>query len=161
MTSFLSAITQRKKTPEQLVASAKQSLTAFFGGDLTAEENLVKRLAQIKLILYGDGDHPEVDEAKALEVGRSVQTEGLIALIVEHLEAMPFEARKDAALIFNNLMRKNMADFADYVLRSFAAVVGKIVAGYEHPDCALNCGSMLRECVRHDALAEAILHSGA
>ena len=72
---------------------------------------------------------------------------------------MPFEARKDAALIFNNLMRKNIANFADYVLEGFAVVVGKIIHGYEHSDCALNCGSMLRECVRHDALAEAILNS--
>jgi hypothetical protein len=74
MTSFLSAITQRKKTPEQLVGAAKQSLSSYLKGDSTAEETLGKRLAQIKLILYGDGDHPEVDEAKALEVGKSVQS---------------------------------------------------------------------------------------
>jgi hypothetical protein len=74
MTSFLSAITQRKKTPEQLVVSAKLSVNAYLDGDNTAEENLGKRLAQIKLILYGDGDHPEVDEEKALEVGKSVQS---------------------------------------------------------------------------------------
>ena len=157
--SFLSAITRKNKTPEQLVVSAKQSLIAYFGGDTTAEENLGKRLAQIKLILYGDGDHPEVDEGKALEVGKTVQSEGLIALIIENIENMPFEARKDAALIFNNLMRKNIANFADYVLDGFTVIVSKIINGYEHPDCALNCGSMLRECVRHDALAEAILKS--
>ena len=74
MTSFMSTITQRKRTPEQLVVSAKVSLNAYLDGDNTAEENLGKRLAQIKLILYGDGDHPEVDEEKALEVARSVQS---------------------------------------------------------------------------------------
>ena len=74
MASFLSAITQRKKTPEQLVASAKLSVNSYLDGDNTAEENLGKRLAQIKLILYGDGDHLEVDEEKALEVGRSIQS---------------------------------------------------------------------------------------
>ena len=73
MASFLSAITQRKKTPEQLVTSAKLSVNLYLDGDNTAEENLGKRLAQIKLILYGDGDHLEVDEEKALEVGRSIQ----------------------------------------------------------------------------------------
>jgi calcium binding protein 39 len=83
----------------------------------------------------------------------------LITLIVENIENMPFEARKDAALIFNNLMRKNIANFADYVLEGFTVVVSKLIHGYEHSDCALNCGSMLRECVRHDALAEAILNS--
>ena len=70
----MSTITQRKRTPEQLVVSAKVSLNAYLDGDNTAEENLGKRLAQIKLILYGDGDHPEVDEEKALEVARSVQS---------------------------------------------------------------------------------------
>lgn len=74
MASFLSAITQRKKTPEQLVSSAKLSVNSYLDGDNTAEENLGKRLAQIKLILYGDGDHLEVDEEKALEVGRSIQS---------------------------------------------------------------------------------------
>ena len=74
MASFLSTITQRKKTPEQLVASAKLSVNSYLDGDNTAEENLGKRLAQIKLILYGDGDHLEVDEEKALEVGRSIQS---------------------------------------------------------------------------------------
>ncbi len=83
----------------------------------------------------------------------------MITLIVENIENMPFEARKDAALIFNNLMRKNIANFADYVLEGFTVVVSKLIHGYEHSDCALNCGSMLRECVRHDALAEAILNS--
>ena len=74
MASFLSAITQRKKTPEQLVTSAKLSVNLYLDGDNTAEENLGKRIAQIKLILYGDGDHLEVDEEKALEVGRSIQS---------------------------------------------------------------------------------------
>ena len=83
MTSFLSAITQRKKTPEQLVVSAKLSVNAYLDGDNTAEENLGKRLAQIKLILYGDGDHPEVDEEKALEVGKSVQSVRVGAYMIE------------------------------------------------------------------------------
>ena len=86
MTSFMSTITQRKRTPEQLVVSAKVSLNAYLDGDNTAEENLGKRLAQIKLILYGDGDHPEVDEEKALEVARSVQSVSLsFYFIIFHL----------------------------------------------------------------------------
>lgn len=72
MTSFLSEIT-RKKNPEQLVISSKISVRSFLDGDSTAEETLSKRLAQIKLILYGDGEHLIVDEEKALEVGKSVQ----------------------------------------------------------------------------------------
>ena len=30
---------------------------------------------------------------------------------------------------------------------------------YEHQEVALNCGTMLRECVRYEALAKILLHS--
>ena len=30
---------------------------------------------------------------------------------------------------------------------------------YENPEIALNCGAMLRECIRHETLARTILYS--
>jgi calcium binding protein 39 len=84
--------------------------------------------------------------------------EGLIVLLVENIESIPFEARKDSALIFNNLMRKNIANFSSYMLENFD-IVKRLIEGYEQPDAALNCGSMIRECIRHNALASAILNS--
>ncbi len=33
------------------------------------------------------------------------------------------------------------------------------VLGYEHQEIALTCGSMLRECVKFEALAKILLHS--
>ena len=82
----------------------------------------------------------------------------MIALIVENIESIPFEARKDSALIFNNLMRKNIANFAGYVSDNFD-IVKRLIEGYEQPDAALNCGSMIRECIRHSNLATSILNS--
>lgn len=38
-------------------------------------------------------------------------------------------------------------------------MVLKLMDGYLVPDIALSCGSMLRECARHDELAIAMLHS--
>jgi calcium binding protein 39 len=86
------------------------------------------------------------------------EQERLIILIVENIESIPFEARKDSALIFNNLMRKNIANFASYMLENFD-IVKRLIEGYEQPDAALNCGSMIRECIRHNSLASAILSS--
>ena len=77
---------------------------------------------------------------------------------MENIESIPFEARKDSALIFNNLMRKNIANFAQYMLENFD-IVKRLIEGYEQPDAALNCGSMIRECIRHNSLASAILNS--
>lgn len=34
-----------------------------------------------------------------------------------------------------------------------------LLCRYENPEVALNCGMMLRECVRHEPLAKIILHS--
>lgn len=79
-------------------------------------------------------------------------------MLVENIESIPFEARKDSALIFNNLMRKNIANFSSYMLENFD-IVKRLIEGYEQPDAALNCGSMIRECIRHNALASAILNS--
>ena len=33
------------------------------------------------------------------------------------------------------------------------------ILGYEHQEVALNCGTMLRECIRFEALAKIVLHS--
>lgn len=60
------------------------------------------------------------------------------------LSALPFEARKHFAQVFNNLMRRDLAGFVGYVERN-PEILSKLVAGYENPDIALNCGTMLRE----------------
>lgn len=35
----------------------------------------------------------------------------------------------------------------------------RFVARYEHQEIALNCGTMLRECARYEALAKIMLYS--
>jgi calcium binding protein 39 len=78
--------------------------------------------------------------------------------LINKIEVLPFEARKDTAHIFNNLIRKNLENFADYVSENFE-IVTKLVQGYSNPDAALSCGSMLRECIRYDDLAVKLLNS--
>lgn len=114
----------------------------------------------MKTILYGDNtEKVDVDEEKAVELSKHIQSEGLMAQLITHLKIIPFEARKDAALIFNNLIRKNLSDFATHVNDNYDVIVRQLVSGYEHPDIALNCGSMVRECIRHDHIARRLLHS--
>lgn len=87
MTSFLNSITKRKKTPEQLVVSASQSLISICDPEVSIEvktsvdEILRKRLGQMKMILYGDGKVTEVDENKASELSRHI-----ITVIVQKLK---------------------------------------------------------------------------
>jgi calcium binding protein 39 len=166
MSSFITSITKRKKTPDKLVRICLQLLTEPCAegpsGDAADPEkevqSLCKRLSQLKGILYGTGDRAEVEEEKARELSTSVQSSGLMIILVDKLSSIPFEARKDAAAIFNNLMHKDTMAFSAYVLQHFPTVL-TLIDGYRVPEIALGCGSMVRECVRHDDLARAILSS--
>ena len=48
--------------------------------------------------------------------------------LINNIEVLPFEARKDAAHVFNNLIRKNLSNFAHYVLENFE-IVTKLIEG--------------------------------
>ena len=120
-------------------------------------EMLPRHLSQMKVVLYGNSEEPLVDEAKAQELARA--SASLIKQLVAHLDKLPFEARKDVALIFNNVIRKPGVDFSEYVFENFNPIVTDLVQGYKNPDIALSCGSMLRECIRHENLARLLLNS--
>jgi len=160
----------RKTTPEQLVRLAQRDLSDLVEAQMHAAppimisppdkaDDLCKKLSQLKSILYGltgDGDKTEVDEERAAEVSRRLQEQGLVLQLVDKLELIPFEARKDTAQIFNNLAHKNVANFVGYISEHFE-VVQKIARGYASPDIALSCGSMLRECMRYEDLTRQFL----
>jgi hypothetical protein len=85
MSSFITSITKgRKKTPEQLVRLALRDLfditesqdpavVELKSGAASPQEDLCKRLSQLKVLLYGDGERSEVDEDKVVEVSRRIQ----------------------------------------------------------------------------------------
>mmetsp|Transcript_26319 Transcript_26319/g.43937 ORF Transcript_26319/g.43937 Transcript_26319/m.43937 type:complete len:555 (-) Transcript_26319:75-1739(-) len=173
MTSFLNNIGKRKKSPDQLVASSRQAMECIIGaGDGAVNsgndnntaammETLGKNLIDIKNILYGhiDSSVTEIDEEKIQEISRCMQSEGLLLLLINNLDEISFEARKDTALIFNNLIRKDVSDFVSYVAQNATSIVDTLVKGYGSIESALSYGSMLRECIRHEPLTYHILYS--
>lgn len=68
----------------------------------------------------------------------------LIPHLVADLSTLPFEARKHFAQVFNNLIRRDLAGFVEYI-NKHPQILSSMVCGYENPDVALNCGTMLRE----------------
>ena len=91
MASFITSITGRKKTPEKLVRLSLRCVgeiiahtsrhadpaTATAADQKQFEENqdeLCKRLSQMKAILYGSGDKLEIDEDRAKELAVSIQS---------------------------------------------------------------------------------------
>lgn len=73
-----------------------------------------------------------------------------------YIFSVDYQARKDTAQIFNNLIHKNICNFAGYVEAHFSMVL-ELMGYYTIPDVALTCGTMLRECIRYDDLARAAL----
>jgi len=72
-----------------------------------------------------------------------------------------FEGKKDAVQVFNNLLRRQIGTrtpTVEYICTK-PEIVFTLCRGYEHQEIALNCGAMLRECVRYEALAKILLQS--
>ncbi|XP_039601927.1 calcium-binding protein 39-like, partial [Polypterus senegalus] len=71
------------------------------------------------------------------------------------------QGKKDVCQIFNNILRRQIGTRSPTVeyICSHQQILFKLLKGYETPQVALNCGIMLRECIRHEPLAKIILHS--
>lgn len=85
----------------------------------------------------------------------------LLLLLIESLQKIDFEGKKDVALIFNNILRRQIGQrfpTVEYILVK-PQILFILIGGYEKQDIALNCGGMLRECARHESLAKVILYS--
>ena len=65
------------------------------------------------------------------------------------------------AQVFNNVLRRQIgtrSPTVEYIITK-AEILFTLMAGYEHQEIALNCGTMLRECARYEALAKIMLNS--
>lgn len=165
MTSFLNSIPKRKKSPDQLILSSKQALQTIIDSSackedekIAAMENLTKYLVDIKVVLCGSAECMELDEEKVLEASKYIQSEGLMKLLISNIDVIPFETRKDTALIYSNLVRKNVNGFAQYLFDN-VDILQSLLQGYLSTESALSCGSMLRESLRHESLARYVLFS--
>jgi len=125
-------------------------------------------------------ESPPVAEIVAL-LAQEVYSNDLLQLLVIHISKLDFEvcianthtnfrpanqtretqAKKDVAQIFNNLLRRQIGTRSPTVeyLGAREQILFDLLKGYDNPDVALNCGMILRECIRHESLAKLLLHS--
>jgi hypothetical protein len=114
-------------SPHGSVLSHSASLGQTAAEDGTVMERLAKRLAQMKLVLYGDGEK-EVDKDKCVDLAENIIKEGLMPLLLDRFTNLPFEARKDAAQIFNNIARHNHGGFADpYIADQHFSIMEQLI----------------------------------
>jgi calcium binding protein 39 len=124
-----------------------------------ASEECNKYLSILKSIaIDSNGD----TNAEALaQLAQEAYSCGLLELLVTNLGRFDFEARKDVVVIFNALVRRQIGTRTPTVeyLCSHDAIMLQLLKGYERQELALNYGMMLRECLRHEALAQLLLNA--
>lgn len=154
-----------KKSPAELVRALSEALAIISKEQQgkkseKALEDIGKYLAAMKGILYGTGEQEPQTELVA-QLAQEFYTNNLIQDLLDNLSKMDFEAKKDVAQIFNNILRRQIGirtPTVEYICTK-PEILTKLVKGYENSDIALNCGVMLRECVRYESLAKYILDS--
>ncbi|KAJ1510187.1 hypothetical protein HMI54_014743 [Coelomomyces lativittatus] len=153
---------QKSKSPPEIVKAIREAVLRIEQEKKPNEklaEEISKYLTQIKSILSGDGDvqpSPEVISALAQEV----YSQDLLSLLLSNFQNFEFEAKKDVVFIVNTLLRRQMGSRQPTVeyFASRESVLISLFKGYESSDLALNCGMILRECARYQALCKILLY---
>uniref|UniRef100_A0A3Q2CTU9 Calcium binding protein 39 n=1 Tax=Cyprinodon variegatus TaxID=28743 RepID=A0A3Q2CTU9_CYPVA len=151
------------KSPADIVKNLKDSMTVLEKHDISdkkAAEEVSKSLVAMKEILYGTNEKEPQTEAVA-QLAQELYNSGLLSTLIADLQLIDFEGKKDVAQIFNNILRRQIGTRTPTVeyLCTQQNILFMLLKGYESPDIALNCGIMLRECIRHEPLAKITLWS--
>ncbi|KAI7801220.1 putative calcium-binding protein 39-like, partial [Triplophysa rosa] len=154
------------KGPVDIVKNLKDNITVLEKRDISdkkaekASEEVSKCLLAMKDILYGTNEKEPQTEAVA-QLAQELYNSGLLSILVADLQLIDFEGKKDVAQIFNNILRRQIGTRTPTVeyMCTQQNILFMLLRGYESPDIALNCGIMLRECIRHEPLAKITLCS--
>ncbi|KAG0234742.1 mo25 protein [Actinomortierella wolfii] len=151
----------KPKTPYELTRNLKDAIHRLDGPDnRKATEDISKILVSYKSILYGDGESDPVPETVA-QLAQEVYSNNILQLLVDNIAKFEFEAKKDVAQIFNNLLRRHIGSRSPTIeyLCTRDQILFTLIRGYENQEIALNCGMILRECLRHEVLTRIVINS--
>mmetsp|Transcript_34217 Transcript_34217/g.89780 ORF Transcript_34217/g.89780 Transcript_34217/m.89780 type:complete len:332 (-) Transcript_34217:91-1086(-) len=150
--------TAKAKSPEDLVVKTVAALHKAEGADKAKMQQLATFLLVIKNVLYGSAGAP-ANPDHLTQVATAAFKNNLILLMIENLEYVDFESKKDVVQIFNKLLRREVGPrnpTVDHIAKN-KNIIRLLVEGYDKPQVhALSCGLMLRECIKKDELARLI-----
>lgn len=154
-----------KKSPAEVAKSLRDALSALEkepSGKKADKvlEDVFKQLVAMKNILHGTGDQEPQTELVA-QLAQEFYNSVLFQRLLSNLHKLDFESKKDVAQIFNNILRRQIgtrSPTVEYISANREDILFALVRGYETSEIALNCGVMLRECIRHELLAKEILN---
>lgn len=119
-----------------------------------------KTLHSLKTVLYGDSENEPVPEMVA-QLAQELYNHEVLPALIGNLSKLEFESRKDVVQIFNSILRRQIGTrfpTVDYIMANNSCIF-TLIHGYQNQEISLNCGMMLRECIKHEAIAKMILLS--
>ena len=148
------------------VALSKALLALGSEEDEAAGERLVAdiraRVSLIRTLIFGDPDKgaggDELSPAAVEELARAAEGCEVLPLMLAQFKGVDFETRKGISQVFCYLVRNDVASFATGYLPKHTSLLYVLADGYNSPDLALHCGTLLRDCCRVPALHEALLY---
>ncbi|PUZ41016.1 hypothetical protein GQ55_9G469400 [Panicum hallii var. hallii] len=160
---FRMASRLRPSTPEEVVRSIKDSFLALnTRTHAKALEEVEKNIASLRLLISGDGE-VEPNQEQVLQITIEICKEDVISLLVQNLPSLGWTVRKDLVHCWCILLRQK--DDESYCcvqyIENHLELLDFLVGCYKNLDIALNCGNMLRECIKYPTLAKYILESGS
>ena len=160
----------KSKSPVSVIADLRRSLHLSAEADERGHSKIVERtrddvaksIVLLKEMLFGSDTSP-IKEDDRVEILRISSETDFLALLASSLPLMAFETRKNAVQIFNNIIRENPKQTChpvNKVAENNGAILATLADGYNNNEIALNCGAILKECLRHEQLAKLMLESG-
>jgi len=114
----------------------------------------------MKQLLFGNESDQQSDIVLA-QLSQEMYNTGLLLALLRNLHRIDFEGKKDAVQIFNSILRRQIGTrtpTVEYICTK-PDIIFTLCRGYEQQEIALNCGTMLRECIRYEALTKILLYS--
>ncbi|XP_026081380.1 calcium-binding protein 39-like [Carassius auratus] len=156
-----------QKSPAEIVKSLKENVANLEKLESSESkkcekvaEEVSKNLASLKEVLCGTGDKEPQTEAVA-QLAQELYNTNLLISLIANLQRIDFEGKKDVVHLFSNIVRRQIGARTPTVeyISSHSQILFMLLKGYENLEVALNCGLMLRECLRHEPLARIVLFS--
>lgn len=159
----------RPKTPQEVAKAIKDSLVALDTKTVVEVKALEKALEEVeknfgtmRCMLCGDGEaEPNMDQITQLV--QEICKEDIIALLIHKLPTLGWEARKDLVHCWSMLLKHKVGSTNCCVqyIENHLELLDSLVVWYDNKEIALNCGNMLRECIKFSTLAKYILEAAS
>ncbi|CAN6226343.1 unnamed protein product [Urochloa humidicola] len=163
MSFFFRGGSRQRSSPQEIVRSIKDSLVALdTKTGAKALEDAEKNILTLRHTLSGDGE-VEPNQEQVLQIALEICKEGVLSLFVQNLPSLGWEGRKDLVHCWCILLRQKVDESYCCVqyIENHVDLLDFLVVCYKNLEVALNCGNMLRECIKYPTLAKYILESSS